>query len=134
MTADDHSFDRLAFIQALPSYEALPKLEIGSLLIAKKDSHVCQTGEIGICYDAYMVNDQPVWSVLFEAGHDDCFSAYDVSDLLHLTGQHAPELNHYAFRSTVQLAADYRRGRFAKAFAQCRAIADDPVTGISAAS
>ena len=70
--ADNHHLPDLpVYIRALSIGQDLPRLCVGSLVIAKRDTRVCRVGEPGVCYEVYQLDGRPGWSFLFEqGGHD----------------------------------------------------------------
>jgi hypothetical protein len=94
----------------------LPNLAVGSLVIAKRTTGVCDAGERGVCYEEYTIGNRPGWSFLFESGRHDGFSPDEVELILELTGDLCPDVADYEFQSVPRLMADFRRGRFAPAF------------------
>jgi hypothetical protein len=104
---------------------SIPPLQIGSLVIAKHTTAVCAPGERGVCYETYTLGDRPGGSILFERGGYDGFSPPDVAALLEITGQVCPEVADYEFKNVGRLADDFRRGRFAPAWANCTACLDE---------
>ena len=92
-----------------------PELQVGSLVVAKKLSGVCDPGERGVVYEAYRLGKRPGWSVIFHSGRHDGFSPCDVDFFLDVTGDVSEELTGYAFENVTRLAADFGRGRFAPA-------------------
>jgi hypothetical protein len=99
----------------------IPDLRVGSLVIAKRTTGVCDAGERGVCYEEYTLQGRPGWSFIFEKGRHDGFSPDEVELILELTGDLCPDVADYEFRSVLRLMADYRRGRFAPAFPPVRA-------------
>lgn len=98
-----------------------PNLAVGSLVIARRTTGVCDAGERGVCYEEYTLPDgqggrRPGWSVLFEKGRYDGFSPDDVALILEVTGEICREVADYEFQSVMRLMADFRRGHFAPAF------------------
>jgi hypothetical protein len=96
----------------------LHALRVGSLAVAKRACAVFDLGEPGVCYESYRVGGRPGWSFVFARGGFDGFSPQDVALCLHLTGEVAPELAGYRFRSVGQLRVDHDAGRFVAAFAR----------------
>ena len=104
---------------------SIPPLPIGSLVIAKHTTAVCAPGERGVCYETYTLGGRPGWSFIFESGRYDGFSSADVDLILEITGQVCPEVADYEFKNVGRLADDFRRGRFAPAWANCTACRDE---------
>ena len=92
-----------------------PQLRIGSLVLAKKASGVCDRGERGVVYETYELGRRPGWSVIFQSGRHDGFSPCDVDFFLDVTGEVSEELTGYTFENVIRLAADFGRGHFAPA-------------------
>ncbi len=93
-----------------------PNLAVGSRVIAKRTTGVCDAGERGVCYEAYTLGNRPGWSFLFESGRHEGFSPDEVELMLEITGEVCREVADYEFQSVMRLMADFRRGRFAQAF------------------
>ena len=96
----------------------LPELRVGSLVVAKKVSGVCDLGEPGVVYAQYKMGGRPGWSVIFESGRHDGFSPCDVDFFLDVTGEVCEELNGYRFRNSGRLADDFARGVFEPALGE----------------
>ena len=99
----------------------IPNLRVGSLVIARRTTGVCDAGERGVCYEEYTLPDgqggrRPGWSFLFESGRHDGFSPDEVELMLEITGDICREVADYEFQSVMRLMADFCRGRFAPAF------------------
>ena len=98
-----------------------PNRTVGSRVIAKRTTGVCDVGERGVCYEAYTLPDgkggrRPGWSFLFEQGRHDGFSPDEVELMLEITGELCPDVADYEFTSVLCLISDFHRGRFAPAF------------------
>jgi hypothetical protein len=94
-----------------------PKLRVGSLVIAKRHSGVCDVGEVGVCYGVYPrgVNDWG-YSIIFAHGKYDGFSERDIEIFLEPTDIVIAEVSNYEFSNVGELMRDYRRGRFQPAW------------------
>ena len=90
----------------------LPGLRVGSLVVAKKGSGVCDPQERGIVYERYELAGRPGWSVIFQSGRHDGFSPCDVDFFLDVTDELCEELSGYTFRDVGRLADDFARGVF----------------------
>lgn len=90
-------------------------LQVGSLVIAKQNTGVCEVGERGVCYEEYRLGNRPGWSFIFERGRYDGFSPDEVDSMLELTGQVCAQVADYEFRNVTRLCQDFRSGRFAPA-------------------
>ena len=99
----------------LSQEDPAPELRVGSLVVAKKLSGVCDPGERGVVYEAYELGRRPGWSVIFQSGRHDGFSPCDIDFFLDVTGEVSEELTGYAFENVTRLAADFGRGHFAPA-------------------
>ena len=95
--------------------ESLPQLRVGSLVVAKKASGVCDLGERGVVYEVYELGKRPGWSVIFQSGRHDGFSPCDVDFFLDVTGEVCEELSDYTFENVLRLVDDFGRGTFAPA-------------------
>ena len=93
-----------------------PSIVVGSLVIAKRASGVCDAGERGVCYEVYQLGGRPGYGILFERGRYDGFSPEDVKTFLHVTGRVCPGVADYRFANVTRLARDFEQGRFAEAF------------------
>ena len=85
---------------------------VGSLVVAKKASGVCDPGERGVVYE---LGKRPGWSVIFQSGRHDGFSPCDVDFFLDVTGEVCEELSDYTFENVLRLVDDFGRGTFAPA-------------------
>ncbi len=87
-------------------------MEVGSLVVAKRDSGVCCFGQL---------DGRPGWSVIFRDGGHDGLSPDDAALFLLDLDRSARDVAAYQFRNVGQLRADYERGCFTRAFALCQA-------------
>ena len=93
-----------------------PNLQVGSIVIAKRETAVCNVGERGVCYEVYELGGRPGWSFIFEQGSYDGFSPDDVDLILEVTGEVCQEVVGYQFKNVGRLCEDFQQGRFASAF------------------
>ena len=91
-------------------------IDVGTLVIAKKDSAIFKRGERGVCYEVYTLEDRPGYSFIFERGRYDGFSPFDVQLFLDVLDVSIPSIESYHFQNVLKLVEDYRRGRFSEAF------------------
>ena len=91
-------------------------IEVGSLVVVKRSTAICDEGEVGVCYELYGTPDQLGYGFIFERGGYDGFSAEEVDTFLDVTGVVLLSIASYAFESVGQLKQDFRRGRFKEAF------------------
>jgi hypothetical protein len=94
---------------------ATPEIMVGSIVVAKRRSGVCDAGEIGVCYEVYELERRPGYSFIFESGRYDGFSPDDVALILDVTGRVCQAVAGYAFENIGKLAKDFSAGRFAAA-------------------
>ena len=94
----------------------IPKIQVGTIAIARRASGVCDLGETGVCYEVYELAGRPGYSFIFERGRHDGFSPEDVEMFLHVTNMIAPGVVGYEFRNVTRLILDSEEGRFADAF------------------
>jgi len=85
---------------------SIPQLQVGSLVIAKRASGVCDLAEHGVCYEVYELAGRPGWSVIFTSGRYDGFSPEDVDTFLEVTGAVCQEVADYVFTNVGQLCRD----------------------------
>ena len=83
--------------------EPLPGLRVGSLVVAKKATGVCDPGERGVVCEAYELGKRPRWSVIFQSGRHDGFSPCEVDFVLDVSGEVCEELSDYAFENVPRL-------------------------------
>jgi hypothetical protein len=95
----------------------IPPLRVGSRVVARRDTAICRAGERGVCFEVYRLDNRPGWSFIFESGRYDGFAPDEVALSLSVTGVVCDELADYEFPHVMRLAADFRQGRFAPAFA-----------------
>ena len=93
-----------------------PVLQVGSLVVVKKATGVCDAGEVGVVYEEHRLYDRAGWGIIFENGRHDGFNACEVDWFLTLTGKVYEQLQGYAFDNARRLAEDFERGVFAPAF------------------
>jgi hypothetical protein len=93
-----------------------PPIQVGSLVVAKRSSGVCNAGERGVCYELYQLGGRHGYGILFQSGRYDGFSPEDVAMFLDVADRVCPEVADYRFASVLQLARDFEQGRFAAAF------------------
>ena len=91
-------------------------ITVGSLVVVKRNTAICDEGEVGVCYELYGTPDQPGYGFIFEQGGYDGFSPRDVETFLELTSVVLPSIAAYVFEDVGQLKRDFRRGRFKEAF------------------
>ena len=96
--------------------KTISPIQVGSLVIAKRASGVCDIGEHGACYEVYELAGRPGWSFIFESGRYDGFSPEDVDTFLEVTGEVCQEVADYSFTNVGQLCRDFQRGRFDPVF------------------
>lgn len=92
------------------------KLQVGSLVTAKRTTGICDAGERGVCYECYTFGNRPGWSIIFESGRYDGFSPEEVDMMLTINNGVCPDINSYEFKNVLNLMDDFRHGRFAAAF------------------
>ncbi len=79
----------------MPHSSTKPALQVGSRVIAKQKTGVCEVGEIGLVYERYqhLSGDQePGFSIIFESGRYDGFSPGEIRSMITLTGEVEPSL------------------------------------------
>ena len=96
--------------------KTISPIQVGSQVIAKRVSGVCDPGERGVCYQVYELAGRPGWGFIFERGGYDGFSPEDVDTFLEVTGEVCQEMADYQFRNVWQLCRDFQRGRFDPVF------------------
>jgi hypothetical protein len=96
--------------------KTLLPLQLGSQVIAKRVSGVCDPGEHGVCYQVYELAGRPGWGFIFESGRYDGFSPEDVATFLEVTGVVCQEVADYQFQNVGQFCRDCQRGRFDRGF------------------
>ena len=92
--------------------EPLPVLQVGSLVVAKKTSDVCDPGERGVVYEAYGLAGRLGCSIVFESGRHDGFSPCEVDFFLDVTGEVCEALAGYRFANAHRLYVDFGNGVF----------------------
>ena len=107
-----HCEDPLPVPWHIGQEESLPQPRVGSLVVAKKATGVCDPGERGMVYE---LEKRPGWSVIFESGRHDGFSPCDVDFFLDVSGDVCEELSGYTFESVPRLVDHFGRGDFAPA-------------------
>ena len=95
---------------------AAPRIGLGSIVVAKCATGVCDPGELGVCYEVYTLGNRPGYSFIFERGRYDGFSPDEVAAMLEVTGRTCDAVAGYEFHNVQQLCRDYEAGRFAAAF------------------
>ena len=91
-------------------------ITVGSLVVVKRSTAICDEGEVGVCYELYTLGDRPGYGFIFERGGYDGFSPRDVETFLELTGVVLPSIASYEFENVGRLKRDFRQGRFKEAF------------------
>lgn len=91
-------------------------LQVGSIVVAKRHTAVCDVGEVGVCYECYSIADRPGWSFIFQQGRYDGFSPDEVEMILHVTGQVCTAVADYQFLNVMRVTRDYQEGYFNPAF------------------
>ena len=93
-------------------------MELGRLVIAQRDTTVCEVGEAGVCYH-YQENDQtPLWFLIFESGGFGGFSLEEIAKFARVLGLSVGDS--YSYQNVNQLIQDYRAGSFKYAFTYAR--------------
>ena len=115
-----HSGDPHPGVLDLLDRRPAPALRVGSTVVAKKATGVCEAGEAGVVYEEYRLRERAGWGVIFEGGRHDSFSAGEVDSLLTVTGEVCEEVAGYAFEDARRLGEDFGCGRFAAAFRMAR--------------
>jgi hypothetical protein len=95
-------------------------IQIGSTVVARRAHCIFSSGETGVCYQIFRIRDQLGYSIIFEKGGYDRFSAEDALWSLDISGQVCEAVANYRFKNVRQLVTDYQLGRFAAAFAVSR--------------
>jgi hypothetical protein len=93
-----------------------PPIQVGTMVLARRRTGVCDPGEIGVCYEVYALGGRPGYGFLFEKGHADGFSPDDVRHFLLVTDEVCPSIATYTFTSVIGLQRDFKRARFQEAF------------------
>lgn len=106
--------------------KTIASLQVGSLVIAKRASGVCDPGERGVCYHVYELAGRPGWSFIFESGRYDGFSPEDVDTFLEVTGAVCQEVTPYPFTTVGRWRRDFQGGRFDPGFHVKPATRPDP--------
>lgn len=91
-------------------------IQLGSVVIAKRDTGVCSAGERGVCYELYRLDKRAGQSFIFERGGYDGFSPDEVELMLDVTGEICAKVADYQFINVMRLQKDFYEGRFADAF------------------
>lgn len=95
-------------------------LQVGSIVVAKARTGICEIGERGVVYEVYdrqtLGGSGRGVSVIFASGRYDGFSPNEQREMLTPTGQVCAGVAGYVFRNVLQLDADFRSGLFAPAF------------------
>ncbi len=113
-------------------YNRTPKIILGSLVTARRETAFCLPGESGVCFATRQVSfvdsesepgqserlKEPGYSFIFQGGGYDGFSPDQVRDFLEVTGLVSKDVADYQFKDVGQLEADWRSRRFDKAFAE----------------
>ncbi|MDX1605263.1 MAG: hypothetical protein R3202_03660 [Candidatus Competibacterales bacterium] len=92
-------------------------LQVGSLVIARRDCAACRLGEAGFCYRYEQRDGGPRWSFIFEGGRQIDLDESGIAALLHPTGRCYWPLLDYCCDDNDQPGRDYRAGVFNRAFA-----------------
>ena len=93
------------------------RIGVGTTVVAKRATGVCEVGELGVCYEVYTLDHRPGHSFIFQSGRYDGLSPDEVATMLWVTGR-CDALAGYQFRNVQPLIRDYEAGLFAPAFAQ----------------
>lgn len=91
-------------------------MDIGTLVVAKHDTAVCKTGEVGVCYEKYQLDGREGHGFIFEHGGYDGFSPEEVEQFLTIITTEGGALTHYSFTNVGKLMQDYRDGEFTACF------------------
>ena len=96
--------------------KTISPIQVGSQVIAKRVSGVCDPGERGVCSQVYELAGRPGWGFIFASGRYDGFSPEDVATFLEVTGVVCQAVADYQFRNVWQLCQDFQHGRFDPVF------------------
>lgn len=94
------------------SHETLSKsstLKVGSRVLARVTTAICQAGELGLVYETYASQlhpQQPGVSVIFKRGGFDGFSYREQATMLINTGEFEPSMIDYQFTNVMNLCRD----------------------------
>ena len=91
-------------------------IQVSTLAIATRNTGVCRTGELGVCYELYRIGNRPGTSFIFERGGYDGFSPQDVEQMLEVTAVVFKSIESYRFTNVGQFLKNFSAGRFAKVF------------------
>lgn len=89
------------------------RLCVGSRVIARRQTAVCDVGELGLVYEVYERGHGSIgYSILFASGRHDGFSPDEMARMILTTDELEPSMTSYYFTNVIQLLRDYDRGRF----------------------
>jgi hypothetical protein len=94
----------------------MTELQVGSIVIARRETTLCKAGEPGVCYEVYTLARRPGWSIIFERGAYDGWSPDEFALCLFSTGQVCQDVASYQFSNVTALRRDYEAGCFDSAF------------------
>ena len=89
-------------------------IQVGTFAVATKDTAICRTGKLGVCYGVYQLGNQPGYSFIFERGGYDGFSPQDVELFLEVTEVVFKSIKTYRFTDVGRLLKDFLAGRFSE--------------------
>jgi hypothetical protein len=88
------------------------RLVVGSRVIARVRTAVCDVGELGLVYEVYARGLEEGYSILFASGRHDGFTVSEIDRMILLTGELEPTMIGYQFHTVLQLMRDFDAGRF----------------------
>ena len=97
------------------------QIVVGTIAIAKRNTFVCERGEIGVCYEIYPRNERiegdlvrpgEGYSFIFEHGRYDGFSSADVDGILLITTDVDAGSANYQFTNVRDLIDAWRKNVF----------------------
>lgn len=94
------------------------RIIVGTLVVANKSTRICKKGERGICFDVYDFGktDFEGYSIIFQDGGYEGFSANEVERTLKILDRVDPVIANYTYANAKQLMLDYKIGIFNSAW------------------
>lgn len=84
----------------------LPRsIQVGSRVIARAKTGVCDVGELGLIYEVYDRGQggSQGYSIIFERGHYDGFSPDELASMILVTDELEPTMIGYQFTNVITL-------------------------------
>lgn len=90
------------------------KIIVGTLVVAKRRTRICEQGERGVCFDVYDFGkiDFEGYSIIFQNGGYEGFTPNEVDRDLQILDRVDDAIANYEYANARQLMMDFKNGVF----------------------